>query len=55
MLSNKITKMSAFTEDQILQIIQNIAMGLKEIHASSMPLIHRNICVFYFYLKELIA
>ena len=35
-----------FTEEQIIQIIQNIALGLKVLHnAASVPIMHRNIAV----------
>jgi hypothetical protein len=45
MLTHQKAKAQAFTEDQILQIIQNVAAGLKELHGRPTPVIHLNICV----------
>lgn len=39
-----------FTEKELMQIIENIASGLKVLQSYSSPIIHRNICVSYFFL-----
>ena len=36
-----------FSEGQLLQIVQNVAEGLKLLHSSPIPFVHRNICVNY--------
>ncbi len=37
---------TSLTEDQILQVVQNVALGLKELHSVSPPILHRSLSVF---------
>lgn len=43
----RMAESQAFYEKEIIQIIINIAQGIKMLHYNACPIMHRNICVIY--------
>ncbi len=44
-IAQQIATRTPFTEDQVLQVVQNVALGLKELHTCPTPILHRNLAV----------